>query len=251
MQNNRPQNKPASTKAAWLSLGLGVCGIGLMAAVVAIEPSMATYLTEEDGVFENLTMAAFATASALCALFAFRASGSLRWYLVLWAVLSLVFFGEEVSWGQRWFGFETPDVLSSNRQGEANIHNLPFLTPRVVEGPTDLITSQGAFYMGFFTYFLLIPVAIWLLKPLGRLAGRLGHPAIAPALLAAIWLPIFASFGLAIWTGYGPTREALTETRELYIGMSILAYVLLLVSYAISGSVDAIGSESGTMPDGS
>jgi len=91
MQPNRLQNDTASAKATWLScvdgicLGMGVCGIGLMMAVVAIEPSMATYLTEEDGIFENLTMFAFATASVLCLLFAFRARGSLRYYLVLWA----------------------------------------------------------------------------------------------------------------------------------------------------------------------
>ena len=32
---------------------------------------------------------------------------------------------EEISWGQRLFGFETPDFLSSNLQDEFTIHNLP------------------------------------------------------------------------------------------------------------------------------
>ena len=90
-------------------------------------------------------------------------------------------------------------------------------------------------------------------SPAGKLSSiqNLGFPAIAPSLLAAIWLPIFASFALAIWTGHGPTREALTETRELYIALSILAYALLLVSYANRGSVDTASPGPGIQPDGS
>lgn len=223
--------------SGWLSrinrwfLVVAVCGIGAMIAIVTIGPSTATYLTEEDGLVENLTMSVFAASGVICALFAFRSRGALRYYLGLWAVLAVLFCGEEISWGQRWFGYDTPELLSSNFQGEANIHNLPWLTPRVVDDPTDLITSQGAFYAGFFTYFLAIPIGMWLLKPFRRFAARLGCPPISGALCAAIWLPIGASFGLALLMPHGASREALTETRELHFAVSILLYSLLLVSY--------------------
>lgn len=177
-------------------------------------------------------MLSFASAGVLCTLFALCTRGSLRRYLGLWAVLCVLFFGEEVSWGQRWFGYETPELLSSNYQGEANIHNLPWLTPRVVEDPSDLITTQGLFYLGFFVYFLAIPVGIWLLKPLRRFSQRFGFPRITAALFAAIWLPLIASFVLAALMAFGPSREALTETRELHFALSILSYSLLLVSYS-------------------
>lgn len=236
MLQKSPQHGNMSTRTLagidGLFLGIAVCGIGMMIAVVTIGPSTATYLTEEDGPVENLTMFFFATAAVLCAIFAFRARGSLRFYLGLWAVLGLLFCGEEVSWGQRWFDYETPELLLSNYQGEANIHNLPWLTPRVVENPTDLITSQGLFYAGFFTYFLVIPLGMWLLMPFRRLVQRLGFPPISAALFAAIWLPIVASFALAMLMAFGPSREALTETRELHFALSILLYSLLLVSYA-------------------
>lgn len=49
-------------------------------------------------------------------------------------VLAFMFFvaaGEEISWGQRIIGFETPEGLRElNEQGEFNFHNLPFLDQR-------------------------------------------------------------------------------------------------------------------------
>ena len=42
-----------------------------------------------------------------------------------WALLMFIFAGEEISWGQRIFGFATPEVIQqSNTQNEFNIHNL-------------------------------------------------------------------------------------------------------------------------------
>lgn len=136
----------------------------------------------------------------------------------------------------RWFGYETPEILSSNYQGEANIHNLPWLTPRVVDDPTDLITSQGAFYAGFFAYFLAIPVGMCLLRPFRRFGASLGFPRMTGVLCAAIWLPIVVSFVLALLLTHEPLREALTETRELHFALSILLYSLLLVSYCSPAS---------------
>lgn len=50
-----------------------------------------------------------------------------RW-LVWWAVVltlgSVYFAGEELSWGQHWIGWESPDFFANvNRQGETNFHN--------------------------------------------------------------------------------------------------------------------------------
>lgn len=217
-------------------LSIAAFGIGMMIAVATSESSTVTNLNKEDGFIESLTMAFFASAGVLCMLFTLRSRGSLRYYLGLWAVLSFLFFGEEVSWGQRWLGYETPKVLSDNYQGEANIHNLPWLTPRVVEDPTDLITSQGLFYAGFVIYFLSIPIGMWSFRPLRRFGQWLSFPPIPAALLTAIWLPIIASFVLAILMAPGPSRESLTETRELHFALSILLYSMLLVSYSGPGS---------------
>lgn len=51
------------------------------------------------------------------------------WFLLL----GLLFFfgaGEEISWGQRIFDFETPEFMASNIQGEFSVHNLPWFDGR-------------------------------------------------------------------------------------------------------------------------
>ena len=51
-----------------------------------------------------------------------------RGVAVLWAIVALgafVIAGEEIAWGQRLFGLETPDALARvNRQGEITVHNI-------------------------------------------------------------------------------------------------------------------------------
>jgi len=209
-------------------------GVGMFLGIWAAPPSVAFLLTDENGVVETATMALFAGASLLCAYYvfftgAFQTKPSLRYYFLLWAVLCFVFCGEEISWGQHWLGFGTPELLSSNVQGEANLHNLPWLTPRVVDGLSDFITSQGAFYVGFFVYFLLLPLASrW--QPIGVLLERLKFPTLRSGLLMAIWLPIALSFLLALVTQVGPTRDALTELREFYFAFSIFLYAMVLTT---------------------
>jgi len=48
-------------------------------------------------------------------------------YLILFAFFAFIAL-EEISWGQRIFELERPDLFSSNKQGEINVHNLPMLT---------------------------------------------------------------------------------------------------------------------------
>jgi len=47
------------------------------------------------------------------------------WMMLLLAVASLYFAGEEASWGQHWLGFRTPgSLVDVNRQDEFNLHNI-------------------------------------------------------------------------------------------------------------------------------
>lgn len=50
--------------------------------------------------------------------------GLIYWYLLLGFGV-LFFAGEEASWGQHWFGWETPDGMKAlNDQEETNLHNM-------------------------------------------------------------------------------------------------------------------------------
>lgn len=52
--------------------------------------------------------------------------------LLLVSLVLLLAFGEEISWGQHWFGFEPPEAVArTNLQEEFNLHN--YITPSTME----------------------------------------------------------------------------------------------------------------------
>jgi hypothetical protein len=80
------------------------------------------------GAVEQLTVLVLlpGIAAGAWALLARRiAPRSARAWLGLWVAACLYFAGEEASWGQWWFGWETPEALAAlNDQGETNLHNV-------------------------------------------------------------------------------------------------------------------------------
>lgn len=107
---------------------LPIAIVGLTVALRFVYENAYHFGTKEDGFAEWLTALAYVITSGL-ALLVVRAAWS-RSRIVAFAYGALVvgaFFvaGEEVSWGQRLFGFAGPEELTSaNLQGEANLHNL-------------------------------------------------------------------------------------------------------------------------------
>ncbi|KZY40374.1 hypothetical protein A3731_37500, partial [Roseovarius sp. HI0049] len=94
---------------------------------------------------------------------------------ILTAVYALLFFlgaGEEISWGQRIFGWESGEFFQeNNKQKETNFHNL-------VVGGTHL--TKTIFGTGLTAVILLYLIALPLLYPrvglIRRLADRLAVP---------------------------------------------------------------------------
>lgn len=85
----------------------------------------------EDGIMETLSAALYLVAALFCVLAAFRMRGSgqpagrLPFIIYLVLAAGLFFIGmEEISWGQRIIGWETPPVFAEgNVQNETNLHN--------------------------------------------------------------------------------------------------------------------------------
>jgi hypothetical protein len=87
------------------------------------------WLTREDGFAETMQVLLYSLSAILSLIFAvrqWRAGKRLIALLFLGFSLALVFLvGEELSWGQRIFGFETTSGLASvNKQQETNLHNI-------------------------------------------------------------------------------------------------------------------------------
>lgn len=95
--------------------------------IVIVHPNIYFELIREDGWIENFTAVLFLVA----AIALFAAAWAERRILprcacILGGVALALFAAEEISWGQRIIGFETPAFLMGlNRQSEFNIHNIP------------------------------------------------------------------------------------------------------------------------------
>lgn len=84
------------------------------------------FLYEEDGFFESLT-AVLAIASSLLMLVSVCRTKNHNGTIIklILSVLFFLFGMEEISWGQRIFGWETPTFLATRSlQNETNIHNV-------------------------------------------------------------------------------------------------------------------------------
>src|SRR5690606_21726008 len=72
---------------------------------------------------------------------------------VMGGLILLFGAGEEISWGQRIFGFDTPEAIyQHNAQGEMNLHNLKFGEYKI----NKIIFSQLLGLM-IFLYFIPLP----------------------------------------------------------------------------------------------
>ncbi|MEM7462611.1 MAG: hypothetical protein AAF362_08000 [Pseudomonadota bacterium] len=103
-------------------------GLALLpAALFVLTGYKSENLLDEDGLYEGLA----AIACGLTALFlVYKAfylgqSGKLVLFWTLFLAFSLFFIGgEEISWGQRLIGFDTPQIIRENNfQEEFNLHN--------------------------------------------------------------------------------------------------------------------------------
>jgi hypothetical protein len=97
--------------------------------LVVLDRDAARWLVREDRLVEWLEVVLLALALPACAVIAriTRVAGVRRVSLVAMALIVIAIL-EELSWGQRIFGFGTPDTLRNlNVQGQLTLHNPPLL----------------------------------------------------------------------------------------------------------------------------
>lgn len=153
--------------AVYITLAFPVLGLGKEAVAATIP---------EDHYFEYIGSISLFIASALF-FYGFltarkvldKSWASLIKKLIFLGLALLFFFGagEEISWGQRIFGFATPEALAEiNKQDELNLHNLSAMED------SNLFTADRLFDVFWFLFGVFIPVAALLSPAFKRLAGR-------------------------------------------------------------------------------
>lgn len=108
---------------AWVSVLIAASALWFVYLHFA-DPGLLGWLTHEDSVTETLSAALYLLAAGLFLVLWIR-RGFSRVFILGYALLFLVVGGEEISWGQRLLGLETPETLDEiNVQGETNLHNI-------------------------------------------------------------------------------------------------------------------------------
>ena len=117
------------TRRQALMLALLPVGIAMAAAATVLYPPLYIWLLAEDSLVEWLQFLSLLGAAIFLTFLAVRlpASGQKGMALVYGLVGAGAWFlaGEEISWGQRIFGWQTPESMEQiNGQGETTLHNI-------------------------------------------------------------------------------------------------------------------------------
>jgi hypothetical protein len=208
---------------------LFLVALALFKLLYKVESDTYFRLVAEDGPVEYASFLALwigAALSGLTAVGALRANVRLGRPIALFHVcfgLFLVFLGlEEISYGQRILGFETPPALAVvNTQGEFNLHNLSTLKWIVQDIVPGLVVKYGLFG--------------WLLRMVG---DRLSYDGIGirplPAMVFPPWYvaPWFLPFGVWCYVGVCCAARTFIVWQDQEPAEMVLAIGFMLFSWS-------------------
>lgn len=256
--------------AGWLPIGL----VLLTASAVAVIfwPTQISGHVREGKTLSILTEVVFIAVLVLLASAAWQARWSDRqgifgikpvWLLLAMVGVVFLILMEEMSWGQHWLGFTTPDLFEKNLQQETNLHNfythrfeaayysaavlafvvLPFAWPRdvpkfaaglsvFVPPPAFAILALplcGLFYetWNFVMYQVWLYLGVMIAVHLFRQESEPGaqRNIVMMGLVLALSQVVFLLFGHTLSDGH-----ELTEIREIAIPLVLLAYSGILMT---------------------
>ena len=149
-------------------------------ATLAFGEKAAALLFDEDRYFENIGAISLFIAAGISFYTFYLVRKAHQTEKVFWGKqlvylgMALLYFfggGEEISWGQRIFGIETPEALmETNTQEEINIHNLAFWEN------SEILKSDDIFSIYWFGFVVIVPAASYLFGWFKK--------------LASMWMPI-------------------------------------------------------------
>lgn len=203
-----------------------VLGGAAVAATRADRP-LFDFLTREDSLLQWAQFAGFLAAGALGLAVALklRAAGRRlagRLY-VIYALASVFVAGEEISWGQRIFGWGTPSAFEDvNKQHETTIHN--------VSHAIDIF-NLGMLAIGLYGF--LVPWILW--RQRGRSeaswASWVRELAAPPLFLSTsfLWLFGYKLLRFAIFRTPSYTAVAYGEWAEFCLAVALVSFSALLL----------------------
>ncbi len=185
-----------------------------------------SWLRNETGVVENLTVFLLLvslgmTISVLCR-FHKELHYIPRIFLLIYCLGCVYFAGEEASWGQHWFGWETSEYFQSiNDQQETNFHNTSIFLDRLPKAIVSLLIFIGG---------VVVPLVFMLRKRRINYQNRFWW-----LLPTSVCLPTAVIASIATWPSkieraidFNFYFDQAQEIKELYIALFILLFVISL-----------------------
>jgi len=159
-----------------------------------------------------------------------------RKYFWLLALLFFFAFGEEISWGQRIFNFETPEAIKHNNiQEEFNLHNLEVFHGKTTEGDDKtgimaLFTMHRLFYLAFLTYLLFLPILYSMSAKFKSFIDKIKLP--VPNILIGVLFALNLVYGNLMRALYSDLDgHGTVEIKEFVIAFILFMLPLSWMSY--------------------
>ncbi len=211
---------------SWLWLWLVPSLLVAQLIIRWISPEFASErFSGESGIVENLTVIVAIPAVLLVVYILMnRQYLPARWMQVWYGFLGLAclyFAGEEASWGQHWFGWQTPEVFKQlNDQGETNFHNMSSWLDQKPRLIVELSALFGGAFLPMWRKYKGIVFETgswqslfwpsWVLLPVSLIIGLIKIPD-----------RIFSSQTIP-----HPFNINVSETQETYVAIAFLIYLL-------------------------
>lgn len=218
--HDRLKQEHAKISLLFVSISM-LAGLGyLIMDSYILDPSVASFISREDGVIEQFTALLFLLCSLQAAVLLFRSHGLRQ--KIFPGVFFLGFFlcfGEEISWGQRILGWQTSEaLLAVNVQGETNLHNM------------SGYFADHLFIAGTFLYGGILPFLANRSLIIRNLCYRIGLP------VASLYLAVGFCLASLIhdWTIYRVIETGTLRAAELRELLSSVFYSLLMLETLLS-----------------
>ena len=211
-----------------------ICFLPLLVALFAFAMALIgkdayKWFTGEDRFAENLQVIFWAISFLLSLIIVKK---KLRdgdnMFAVLYAILAVgIFFiiGEEVSWGQRVFGWMTPESLQAiNKQKETNIHNIH-----------GIGTTFKWAHMVVGAYGTFLPIIVMRSKALSRFSSQISmlvpHYTLVPYFAFLLFWRIFRNLFEVPKKYYFAVSE-FSEVTELVLSLAFLFFLIFQIRQA-------------------
>jgi ABC-type Fe3+-siderophore transport system permease subunit len=194
---------------------------GLLVAASRANRGLFHFVTAEDRLLEWSQFVGYASgagfAAAAAVLFFRRGKTSLAVWFALIGLGCFFIAGEEISWGQRIFGIETPEsVAEVNRQEELSVHNITSI---------ENLFRVGELLVGFAG-----SVGAWLAGGLRERLSPRARLLVPPVFLSSAFLTLFLwrAFRFGIYSAGKFTIVEFTEWPELCLALALAVYSFLV-----------------------